>query len=123
VQTKQVIVMRTDTNPKMRKGKMIAQGAHASCSFLSKKIMSGEKLSLIEEHWLKNSFRKICLGVDGEEELVRIHSVAIAAGLECHLITDSGATEFNGVPTKTCLAIGPDLDERIDPITNHLKLL
>ncbi len=123
MQTKQVIVMRTDTNPKMRKGKMVAQGSHASCSFLSKKIMSGEKLSPVEEHWLKNSFRKICLGVDSEEELVRIHSVATAAGLECHLITDNGATEFNGVPTKTCLAIGPDLDERIDPITQHLKLL
>lgn len=27
---KQVIIIRTDTEPKMRKGKMIAQGAHAS---------------------------------------------------------------------------------------------
>lgn len=33
--TKQVIVMRTDLN--MRKGKMIAQGSHASIAFLTRK--------------------------------------------------------------------------------------
>ena len=33
---KQVIVMRTDLN--MRKGKMIAQGAHASMMFIVKRL-------------------------------------------------------------------------------------
>jgi len=36
--TKQVIVMRKDLN--MRKGKMIAQGAHASMAFLTSRTQS-----------------------------------------------------------------------------------
>jgi PTH2 family peptidyl-tRNA hydrolase len=39
------------------------------------------------------------------------------------LIIDSGLTEFGGVPTKTCVAIGPDIDAKIDVLTKHLKLL
>ena len=38
------------------------------------------------------------------------------------LCVDAGRTEFHGVPTATCCAIGPDWPERIDPITGHLKL-
>jgi PTH2 family peptidyl-tRNA hydrolase len=38
------------------------------------------------------------------------------------VINDSGKTEFGGVPTKTCLALGPDLAERIDALTGHLEL-
>jgi peptidyl-tRNA hydrolase len=37
---KQVIVMRKDL--KMRRGKEIAQGAHASMAFLAKKALAGE---------------------------------------------------------------------------------
>jgi PTH2 family peptidyl-tRNA hydrolase len=48
---------------------------------------------------------------------------ARAAGVECHLIQDNGTTEFGGVPTYTCLALGPDLAEKIDPLTKDLKLL
>lgn len=54
---------------------------------------------------------------------MEIHDKAVAAGLEVHLITDSGRTEFHGQPTRTCLAIGPDLAEKIDEITGHLQLL
>jgi len=42
--------------------------------------------------------------------------------LETHLITDNGTTEFNSVPTNTCIAIGPDYSDKIDMITKHLKL-
>ena len=41
--------------------------------------------------------------------------------LEVHLVTDAGLTEFNGVPTKTCIAIGPNYSEKIDEVTGHLK--
>jgi PTH2 family peptidyl-tRNA hydrolase len=51
-----------------------------------------------------------------------IAAAAEQAGLVCHVITDSGWTEFAGVPTKTCLAIGPDWCDMIDPVTSHLKL-
>ena len=121
--TKQVIVMRNDLN--MRKGKMIAQGSHASISFLTRRIKSSGKLkvSAAEQDWLDGSFAKICVRVDSEEELLDVFNKAKVAGLEAHLITDSGKTEFNGVPTNTCIAIGPDYCSKIDKITGNLQLL
>ncbi|ACH62044.1 putative peptidyl tRNA hydrolase [Mycobacterium phage Myrna] len=113
---KQVIVMRTDLG--MRKGKMIAQGAHASLA-----AVLPYRDDFRVQAWLKNSFTKICLRVDSEEELMSIFAKAVHKGLICELITDSGKTEFHGVPTKTCLAIGPDLEPIIDEITGELHLL
>lgn len=130
--TKQVIVIRKDL--KMRRGKEIAQGGHASISFIShkfrssiNKILSYFGLYLIrlnsqERIWFEGNFRKITLQVDSEQELMDIFNNARKANLEVNLITDSGLTEFNGIPTHTCLAIGPDTDERIDAITGHLKI-
>lgn len=116
---KQVIVMRKDLG--MRKGKMIAQGAHASLSFLTRKW--GKKLTSEEEEWVEGSFAKICVSVDSEEELLEVFQNAKAKGLTVHMITDSGKTEFHGEPTKTCLAIGPHRASKINPITGDLKLL
>lgn len=126
---KQVIVMRTDLN--MRKGKMIAQGAHASIAFLTNKMKykgfdpSKRIIDITpqEDAWMEGRFTKICVRVDSEEQLDEIHAKATEAGLVSHLITDAGLTEFDGVPTKTCLAIGPDYSEKIDVITGDLKLL
>jgi PTH2 family peptidyl-tRNA hydrolase len=39
------------------------------------------------------------------------------------MIEDNGATEFNGVKTKTCCAIGPAIEEKFVGITDHLPLL
>ena len=61
--------------------------------------------------------------MDSEEELMAIHHKAVEAGLEVHLIRDSGKTELHGVPTRTCLAIGPDEAQKIDEITGALQLL
>ncbi|WP_375314904.1 aminoacyl-tRNA hydrolase [Schlesneria sp. DSM 10557] len=123
---KQVIVMRHDL--KMRRGKQIAQGAHASMSFLTRRLaktgsLSTSDFSDVERTWLKGAFAKVCCRANSEEELLQIYDQAVAAGLEVHMITDSGRTEFHGVPTRTCLAIGPDVAERIDTITGHLELL
>ena len=123
---KQVIVMRHDL--KMRRGKQIAQGAHASMSFLCRRLQEGHSVSLndfseTQQAWLTGSFAKVCCRANSEEELLEIRDRAQDAGLEVHLITDSGKTEFHGQPTNTCLAIGPDLAEKIDTITGHLQLL
>ena len=123
---KQVIVMRHDL--KMRRGKQIAQGAHASMSFLCRLLQQQQSVSLddftdAERAWLAGSFAKVCCRVDSEEELLAIHRQATDAGLQVHLITDSGKTEFHGVPTRTCLAIGPDDTGKIDQVTGHLQLL
>ena len=123
---KQVIVMRHDL--KMRRGKQIAQGAHASMSFLCRRLQNQSSVSLddfsdSERAWLAGSFAKICCRVNSEEELMSIYDNAITAGLQVHLITDSGKTEFHGQPTRTCLAIGPDEAAKIDAVTGHLELL
>lgn len=123
---KQVIVMRHDL--KMRRGKQIAQGAHASISFLCRRLREHDSLSLddltdTQRMWLTQSFAKVCCRVNSEEELIEIRDKAQQAGLEVHMITDSGKTEFHGQPTNTCLAIGPDVVEKIDEITGHLQLL
>ena len=123
---KQVIVMRHDL--KMRRGKQMAQAAHASMSFICRRLQERGSVSLadfseVEQAWLTGAFAKVCCRVVSEEELIVIHDKAVAAGLEVHLITDSGKTEFHGVPTRTCLAIGPDEAEKIDEITGELQLL
>lgn len=66
---------------------------------------------------------KIYVRVDSEAELLEIAQKAQEAGLIVHVITDAGHTEFAGVPTKTCLAIGPDEADKIDAVTGNLKLL
>lgn len=123
---KQTIIIRKDL--KMRRGKEIAQGSHASIAFLTRRLKDngkGEfacKLTDAEQEWIDNGFTKITLQVDNEKDLLEVYQNARAAGLEAHLIKDAGKTEFNGVPTITCCAIGPDLAEKIDPITKGLGL-
>ena len=121
-----MIVMRHDL--KMRRGKQIAQGAHASMSFICRHLQEAGSVSLedftdAQRAWLTGACAKVCCRVDSEEELLEIHDKALENGLEVHLITDSGKTEFHGEPTNTCLAIGPDDSEKIDEITGHLQLL
>ena len=132
-QAKQVIVIRKDL--KMRRGKEIAQGSHASCAFLVDGfkmgffsrllfLLIGKKVfSKAEQYWMFNgSFKKICVVVNSEEELLQIKYKAYDKGLTCKPIIDSGLTEFNGVPTLTCLAIGPHYDEDFVGVTDKLKL-
>jgi len=122
---KQVIVIRKDLG--MRRGKEIAQGAHGSCSFFShreREFMSGVPYyppTPAEQAWIKGRFTKICVVVDGEAELLKIHENAQAAGLKSYLILDAGLTEFKK-PTHTCVCVGPAEDKDLKPITGHLKL-
>lgn len=117
---KQIIVMRKDL--KMRRGKEIAQGAHASMVFLAKKALAGEAFTEVERAWLEGLFTKVCVRVASEEELLALAEAAGKAGIRVEVITDSGKTEFAGVPTRTCLALGPDLASKIDTVTGHLEL-
>ena len=106
---------------------MVAQGCHASVAAI---LIIQDGLENYRRqwdewlfYWLDSSFKKICVGADSEAELVRIHDEARAARLPVKLITDNGQTEFHGVLTRTCLAIGPAPCEEIDKITGGLKLL
>lgn len=129
---KQVIVMRKDLN--MRKGKIAAQAAHASLKVILDMMDVDCHRDICEYKlkvnvrtaigkWLEMRFTKICVSVDSEKELLEIFTAAKLKGLPTALITDAGLTEFNGVPTKTCIAIGPAYPEELDQITGHLKLM
>ncbi len=126
---KQVIVMRKDLN--MRKGKMIAQGAHASLKVLldagTRDGERGERFTLEPwpalAAWLGGRFTKVCVSVDSETALEAIVERARAAGVPFALIVDAGHTEFRGVPTKTCCAVGPAWADEVDAITGDLPLL
>jgi len=125
---KQVIVMRKDLG--MRKGKMVAQGSHASLRAL---LAAGAPdptgqtfvipMSEPMKAWLTERFTKVCVGVESEAALDAVVAAARAANVPCALIVDAGQTEFHGVPTKTCCAVGPGWIEDVDAITGTLGLL
>lgn len=125
METKQVIVIRKDL--KMRQGKAIAQGCHASLAVITQglhqRLFGPWFFSPTKEmeDWLVNSFTKICVYVNSEEELLSVYNKANDAKLLCSLIKDSGKTEFK-VPTYTAVAIGPDEVSKIDAITGNLPL-
>lgn len=147
--SKQVIVMRksfTIDGKKVtpRKGKYIAQGAHASLKVildlmrpsdmhaknslvldlpenqLANSVYLKERSAL--QDWLTGSFTKVCCVVETEEEIVALYNKAKEKGLLCSIIEDSGRTEFGGVPTITCCAIGPAWSDEVDEITGGLEL-
>lgn len=135
---KQMIVMRRDL--KMRKGKIAAQAGHACVEavlaalardgLLNRIAITAEGVALSAPEcedkpicqWFQNGEAKICVYVDSEEALLEIDRKAKEAGLLCALIQDAGMTEFHGQPTYTCLALEPQLPERVDPITGALPL-
>lgn len=137
---KQVIVVRKDLN--MRKGKLAAQAAHSAMMFLGKQFRDGTAvriarhttnlqdmhsfaISLSDDQvaWLEGAFAKVVVSVEDELELLRVIDHARSEGLIVNHVIDSGRTEFHGVPTLTCCAIGPHDAERIDKVTGELKLL
>ena len=148
--TKQVIVFRKDLlkGPNaIRKGKFGAQCAHASLGALLK-LFSVYKQELVRfgiietgsgkiqykydltfgkdsvlDDWLNGKFTKIVVSVDSDEELVALNKALDETYIPHALITDAGLTEFHGVPTNTCLGIGPYVAEEIDKFTGHLPLL
>ena len=148
--TKQVIVFRKDLlkGPNaIRKGKFGAQCAHASLGALLK-LFSVYKQELVRlgtfdvepgkiqyeynltfgkdsvlNDWLNGKFTKVVVSVDSEEELLELNKALDDTFIPHALITDSGLTEFHGVPTNTCLGIGPYEAEEIDKFTGNLPLL
>jgi peptidyl-tRNA hydrolase, PTH2 family len=114
---KMVIVMRKDLN--MRRGKQIAQGCHAAV--LAYKVADTSDTAF--RSWDIGQFTKICVSVNSEEELLDVVMKAKAARVPVSLITDAGHTEFHGVPTHTCLALGPAWADEIDKISGGLPLL
>lgn len=118
-----------------RKGKFVAQGSHSSLKAILDLMTGHEGYDNIEDiwslslergsalnDWIKGSFTKVCCVVETEEELLEVYNKAKDKGLISSLITDSGRTEFGGVPTITCCAIGPAWDDELVGITDKLEL-
>ena len=134
---KQVIVFRKDLlkgEHGIRKGKLAGQVAHASLGALMKlatKTRTNDTTTYtftmhdgdMLDSWLNGIFTKVVVYVENEEELRSLQLRCDEAGLPNALITDAGNTEFHGVPTVTCLGIGPCACEELDKLTGELKLL
>lgn len=91
-------------------------------AFLAKKALRREDFTEAEKAWLEGLFTKVCVRVNSDDELEAVVRAAEKEGIRAETIIDSGKTEFGGVPTRTCLALGPDLASKIDPVTRHLEL-
>lgn len=128
--TKQYIIIRKDLG--MKKGKIAAQAAHASMGALLSishdricpERFNEKVIPMTEdvEAWLKGSFAKVALAVNSEEELKECYEKVKEMGLPVAYIVDNGTTVFNGVPTPTCVGIGPAKSEILEPLFQHLKL-
>ncbi len=124
---KQVIAIRRDL--KMRRGKECAQASHASMEWLRQILMDpgyfelfGDILSHDQWEWLEGDRTKVVVQLADEAELLALEAAADAASLIVNVVTDLGRTEFGGVSTRTCIAIGPNLADQIDAVCGHLKL-
>lgn len=111
---KQVIVVRADL--KLPKGKLAAQVAHASVEAVLKSATDKVK------EWRSSGSSKIVVKVSDEKALLEINQLAKDAGLVTALITDAGKTVI-APGTRTCVSLGPDEEEKIDSITQELKLV
>jgi len=111
---KQVILVRDDL--KLNKGKMSAQVAHASVEA----IFRSDKE--IIKKWRLLGMKKVVLKVKNKEDLFKYKEIAKDNGIKVALITDAGKTAVSP-GTITCLAIGPDEEEKIDKLTGNLKMM
>lgn len=121
---KQVIVWRHDLN--CRLGKKMGQAGHAALAHFEKLILDNMdaigkvsfQLSDVQMEWYQTKARKIVLRVESEEELDVIYDKALSLGLPTTMIVDAGFTEWK-VPTKTCISIGPETDEKFEEVTGE----
>ena len=109
---KQVILIRKDL--KLSKGKAAAQASHGSVEAVLK---SDKK---IVSTWRNSGMKKIVLSVNNEKELFKYLQEAKDFGLVSALIRDAGRTEISS-GTPTCIAIGPDSEDKIDSLTSELS--
>ncbi len=111
---KQAILVRQDL--KLPNGKMASQAAHASVEA----TLRSDKKKVKE--WRSEGMAKIVLRVTDEKELLKYNQIAKDSGLTTAVITDAGHTVVEP-GTRTCMAIGPDTQEKIDEVISELKLM
>lgn len=111
---KQYILIRQDL--KLPKGKAAAQAAHASVEA----VLRSDRDKVKE--WRAEGMAKIVCKVTDERELLSLNQLAKDEGVTTAVITDAGKTVV-APGTRTCMAAGPDEDEKLDELFGELKLL
>jgi len=113
---KQAIILRADLE--MGKGKLVAQGAHASVEAYRRTLSSKPDWA---GAWLSEGMKKIVLKVKSEDELIDAFEAA-KRKLPAVLITDAGHTQIEP-GTHTAVGVGPAPEAEIDKLFSKLKLL
>ena len=111
---KQVILIREDL--KLQKGKLAAQASHAAVE--AEVTPPRSKV----ETWLNEGAKKVVLKIKDLDELKKYEKQARREKLVVAVIVDRGLTAVKP-GTVTCMAIGPDDENKINKITGHLKIL
>ena len=111
---KQVIVVNGALG--LPPGKMAAQVAHAAVGALLHAPPQTQR------DWLQQGMPKVVVQCPSEDDLLALLAQAEAAGLPAMLVRDAGRTVVQA-GTATCIGIGPDLAEKIDPLTGALPLV
>jgi peptidyl-tRNA hydrolase, PTH2 family len=116
---KMVLCVRRDLD--MTCGKQCAQCCHAAVA-LCDAIVMGKMLWWKQQWNTQNGSAKIVLGVDSEEQLLRIAEHAAALNLPFHVVQDAGRTQV-AQGSRTVVGIGPAPSSLIDKVTGQLSLL
>lgn len=111
---KLAIVVRKDLD--MSCGKIAGQVGHASV--MAYRYGFDPAMDI----WYNEGQKKIVLKVPDLSTLIQVKETALFNKLQVHEVVDFGLTQI-APNTLTCIAIGPDADEKIDNITKGLKLL
>jgi PTH2 family peptidyl-tRNA hydrolase len=113
---KMAIVVRKDV--KMSVGKMGAQIAHAAVDCA---IQCRDTNPAMFNAWDREGHKKVVLGIDNLEELLALRELVVSEGCIHAVVTDMGKTEI-APNTITCMGIGPSVNEKMNRITDKLKL-
>lgn len=106
----------------MNTGKIAAQAGHA---YLGAFVNANTGLQKEYHSELPTSpGTKVCLACKNLNQLIRAEEEAVAAGIPCFRVVDSGCSNFfNGEPTITALGIGPATKDQIKHITKRFQLM
>lgn len=115
--SKMVLIVRTDL--KMGKGKIGSQCGHGSIlAYKQGLVVCPEAVKTWE---MRDNQKKIVLGAS-LEEFEHIRHQCNSLKIPNVTVVDAGKTQIQP-NSETVLAIGPVIDDFIDPLTRNLKLL
>ncbi len=117
---RQYIVMRKDLLEALGPGKAMAQAAHASQLALNEARIWAEPWA---KEWEEGDYGKVVVYVKSKAKLVNLKGRASQLSIPHALIVDIGLTVFDGVPTMTCLGLGPDDPKKLTQLVRRLQLL